>query len=151
MATLKNHRHERFATFIAGGMTATEAYQQAGFSGRGAPQSASRLAKTPAVANRIVELKRALSDSTLRKSLIDREWVIARLKHLAEAAETGSARIRALELCGRELGMFREQREDTFMNWDGDLRKLSSAQLEKMMSSLEAMVADREPPADGVQ
>jgi hypothetical protein len=150
MAALTNVRHEQFAALVAGGMPVSRAYQQAGFSGRGAPQSACRLAKTPAVANRIAELKKDLSDSTLRESLVDRQWVMARLKYLAETAETASARIRALELCGKAIGMFKHEREDSF-SWDGDLTTLTSEQLARLMASLEAMIAAEEAAIAEVQ
>ena len=63
MPTLRNRRHEHFANFVAGGMTARKAYVAAGFSGNGAAQSASRLAKQTAVERRIAELRDGQSNS----------------------------------------------------------------------------------------
>jgi phage terminase small subunit len=66
MPTLSNPRHEQFAALVAGGMTPTKAYVAAGFAGKGAAQSASRLAKIPVAAARIAEL------STISSTVIAR-------------------------------------------------------------------------------
>jgi phage terminase small subunit len=56
MPALPNLRHEHFAVLVGGGTPTTQAYLAAGFSGKGAAQSASRLVRVAAVANRIAEL-----------------------------------------------------------------------------------------------
>jgi hypothetical protein len=138
MATLTNPRHERFAVLVANGMSATDAYTGAGFIGRGSTQSASRLARTPAVAARIAELRKRLSDGALTCSRVDREWVMAKLKNIAETAPSASAQIRALELIGKELNMYRELREAS-VEWDGDLTKLTMPQLLKLAASMKQL------------
>ena len=150
--TLINPRHEQFAVLVAGGMNASEAYKKAGFSAKGASQSASRLAKVPAVAARISALRKSLSAEALRQSLVSREWVLNGLKVLAETAGSEAARIRAYELCGREVGMFRDASHDSF-DWDGDLSKLTNAQLANMLASLDRVIVAGEqaqlvPPVD---
>jgi hypothetical protein len=42
---------------------------------------------------------------------------------------------RALELIGKELGMFRNRSEQ--FEWDGDLTKLTDAQLDKLLQQFE--------------
>jgi hypothetical protein len=43
MAILKNARHEKFCQLVASGMSAAEAYTQAGYAEKGAKDNASRL------------------------------------------------------------------------------------------------------------
>jgi phage terminase small subunit len=134
MPVLKNPRHELFAQYIALGKNATEAYATAGFSpgkdgnrSRGAAQSASRLLRGAAVRVRIDELTTQAGQSRSTKAWFDREFVIENLKRNLERAmqqepvrdsqgnPTGEYRYngnvanKALELLGRELGMFVER------------------------------------------
>jgi hypothetical protein len=146
MATLTNPRHERFAVLVAAGLPATVAYIQAGFARGGAAQSAARLAKRPLVAGRIAALKAHATDSTMTHAAIDREFVLQGLRGIAMAGQSDSARVKAYELIGRELGMFSEQRNNglDWDGWDGDLRKLSTPQLEMMVASMDAMAAQEQ-------
>ena len=136
MATLTNPRHERFAVLVANGLSATDAYTGAGFIGKGSTQSASRLARTPAVASRIAELRKSLSDGALTTVALDRQWVLRGLRSLAEDPDqSGSTRVQAYVKVGEELGMFRTQVDDSFQ-WDGDLTKLTMPQLLKLAASM---------------
>jgi hypothetical protein len=143
MSPLRNPRHERFAVLVAAGVRPTTAYIQAGFSGGGAAQSAARLAKQPAVAGRVAALKAHATEITTRHAALDREFVLQGLKVIAMGGQSDSARVKAYELLGRELGMFSEQRSNLF-DWDGDLRKLTTPQLEKMLVSMDAMAAEEQ-------
>ncbi len=147
---LTNPRHEAFAVLVAGGVRPSEAYTRVGFSKKGAAPSATRLASRPSVAARIAELNRGASESTgqgfLNRAVRDRDYVIDLLKRNAQAAleaEDHAAVNRAAELLGKELGMFREKQVPQ-LPWDGDLRKLSMPQLEKMLASMESMTAEAE-------
>ena len=62
---------------------------------------------------------------------------MGKLVVMVETATSDSAKIKALELCGRELGMFQDQHSNVV--WDGDLRKLSTPQLKKAIEALDAM------------
>jgi len=148
---IANPRHEHFALLVAGGTRARDAYIRAGFTGKGAAQSASRLAKTPAVANRITELGRAISDALgngiAMRANVDREWVRDMLKRNALAAfeeRNRNAVNRAAELLGRELGMFADARQ-AGPEWDGDLTKLTDAQLRCVLASLDRMLGPEMP------
>jgi hypothetical protein len=58
MPVLRNKRHELFAqALVSGRVTATEAYVSAGYSGKGAAVSASRLRRKATVSARIRELQ----------------------------------------------------------------------------------------------
>ncbi|MFN7996334.1 MAG: terminase small subunit [Bryobacteraceae bacterium] len=129
MPVLTNPRHEHFAQLIAGGKTPTEAYIVVGYSKRGAHASANRLRQNATVAARLDELRSAVAERTIEKTAIDRAWVIGRLQENVERAmqhrpvldssgkETGEYRYegavanRALELLGKELGMFVDRNE----------------------------------------
>jgi hypothetical protein len=72
---LKNPRHERFAVAVAMGRRQTQAYEEAGFEGRGklATNRSLRLLATPAIKARIAELRAgALKEYRLnRRELLD--------------------------------------------------------------------------------
>lgn len=57
MPILQNSRHERFAQLVAAGMSGTEAYERAGYSGDYPNSSAARLSAKDSVSARISELK----------------------------------------------------------------------------------------------
>jgi hypothetical protein len=134
-------------------MTATKAYVAAGFSGNGAAQSASRLAKQSVVERRIAELRDAQSNSAASRPIaaesevsqgwLTREYVLGNMRAiLATALEEKklTAAIQAVRLLGLEVGLFRV-RPEMSIEWDGDLSKLSMAQLERVISSMQAMMA----------
>jgi hypothetical protein len=64
MTILTNPRHEKFALLVASGLTPTKAYVEAGFSARGARQSAHRLLRDPDVSLRVAEATMDLSERT---------------------------------------------------------------------------------------
>src|SRR5262245_25641643 len=135
MPLLTNSRHEQFAALVASGITATKAYS-AVFPGMGAAQSASRLAKTPPVAARIAEL-RTTSTTAITRVLIDRDLVLTGLKDIAtNTSLKESARVRAYELLGKELGMFRDA-VDITQKLDADPRKWTKEQLDRVIQELE--------------
>jgi hypothetical protein len=143
---LTNPRHEAFSVLVASGMTAKDAYTRAGFMGKGAAQSASRLAKTPAVANRIAELGRRTSDAlgivATTRAIVDREWILDIVRRNAVAAfeeRNRTAVNRAAELLARLLGMFPDPRE-AGSEWDGDLEKLTEEQLLTLLASMNRML-----------
>jgi phage terminase small subunit len=120
---LDNPRHERFAQGLAAGKSSDEAYQEAGFKpDRG---HASRLAAKGNVQARVDELL----DRAAASVQVSREWVLERLIENVDRAMQveeikkpdgtgtgeykyeGSVANRALELVGKELGMFVERKE----------------------------------------
>ena len=121
MPILENPRHERFAQALAAGKTADEAYATAGFKpNRG---NASTLKANQSILDRVTELQGRVAEGVV----LTRQWVIERLIENAERAlqsrpvmdsegkETGEYRYegsvanRALELLGKEQGMFVER------------------------------------------
>jgi hypothetical protein len=72
---------------------------------------------------------------------VDRLFVLRELRDNALAAKRNrqySASNKALELLGKELGMFQDQ-GGNWLHWDGDLSKLSDPQLEKLTYVFEKM------------
>ena len=150
MARLRNPRQERFARLVAAGADVAAAYREAGYQAGGAEKRALVLAARPAVAARINTLTDAWdsdpeSDARKDTSGPGRAWVIARLVETAERAlqavpvtdrkgeptgeftYQGSVALRALELLGRELGMFSDRKEPP----EGGVEALSDEDLER--------------------
>ena len=132
MPALKNAKHERVAQEIASGKTADEAYAAAGYKpDRG---NASRLTANDSIKERIAEI---LNGAASRVE-IDKSWVLAKLRQNAETClaerrvkmsvkiARGEAPVelemtqydpaganKALELLGKELGLFKDKIEHT--------------------------------------
>lgn len=108
MPMLSNARHERFAQALAAGKTADEAYQEAGY--KPSRPHASRLATKGNVKERLAELLGRATEGIV----LTRQWVIEELVANAKAAKArqdGSVVNRALELLGKEIGMFVDRAE----------------------------------------
>lgn len=111
MPVLENPRHEAFAQGLFNDLSADEAYVKAGFKrNRG---NASRLKANESVAARVAELQ-AL---TAERAIVDREWVMAKLVQNAKS-DNLSASNKALELIGKEIGMFVERSENINTNYN---------------------------------
>jgi phage terminase small subunit len=105
MPVLRNQRHERFAQELARGRAACRAYDAAGYKpDRGA---AARLSANVSVHARVRELQGEAAEI----AVLDRAFVLKRLMRNADQAEEMSAANRALELLGKELGMFVDRSE----------------------------------------
>ena len=131
MPILRNTRHEQFAQLIAAGKNTSEAYVCAGFSEKGAKASAHRLLARPQVAARVDELGVCVGQAAITRASIDREFVLSGLREnflramqqqpvrdrdgnvTGEYTYAGSVANRALELLGKELGMFVDRSEES--------------------------------------
>lgn len=124
MPTLTNSRHERFAQELAKGKSASEAYTLAGFKPN--TGNASTLKGTQSILKRVAEIQaetsemeRQATQAAAEALAIDREWVMARLQEnalkAAEQEDYGPSN-RALELLGKELGMFKDKVEHSGPN-----------------------------------
>jgi phage terminase small subunit len=161
---LQNPRYERFAYGLAAGKPAYKAYIDAGFAKAGAAQSASRLLKSKRagirehVAEILQEREQIDAEGTklaIERTTIDKEWVIETLRENVERAMqakpvldragnptglyvyNGAVANRALELLGKELGMFIERREQknvdkfeqmTDEELDAEIARMTAAQ-----------------------
>ncbi len=151
MSPLSNPRHEIFAQGIVAGLKASEAYVKAGY--KPSSSSACDLRKKPMVAARIKELtecKVGLTEKAVQRAVemtgIDKAWVMATLaENVARAMQAkpvlnaegnpvgewkyeGAVANKALELIGKEIGMFVVRSE---RGRPGEFAHLSDAQLKE--------------------
>lgn len=107
MPALTNARHEKFAQELAKGVSASDACRAVGID----PRNSTRLMKNDEISRRVDELQeRAVSNV-----LLSREWVLEQLvdnANLAKAAGDFGPSNQALNLLGKELGMFVERTEN---------------------------------------
>jgi hypothetical protein len=161
--SLRNPRYERFAYGLADGKPAYQAYIDAGFAKAGAAQSASRLLKSQRagirarVAEILQERERIGAAGTklaIERTAIDKEWVIERLRENVERAMqarpvlnragnptgsyvyNGAVANRALELLGKELGMFIERRENKIVD---EFDNMSIEEIEAWLDERQAL------------
>ncbi len=127
---LTNGKYEHFALLVAKGESPAKAYVQCGYSKNGALQSGNRLLRRPEVSARVEELKTAVSERQVERMAVDRAWVVARLiENVQRAMQVEPVRDRegnptgqytyqggvankALELLGKESGMFQPKDEN---------------------------------------
>ena len=152
------HRQERFAWLLGeGGLTQVEAYIQAGFSARSAPKNAAHLANQPRMAQAIRQNKDDIRSARLEQTGLSRAWVLERLEQIVEQCLSGekfnpAAAIRALELLGKDLGMFVERRDVTTRTLDtmsqDELAQYKAALEERKRVLLEAKARAEATPAN---
>lgn len=133
MGTLENVRWEMFAQHVANGKSGADAYVLAGFKPNKA--NASRLKSTEPLRRRIAELIEAKA-RPIAQTHVTKDWVLASLLTVAERCMGKTVTIkgrevqyrfdsaganRALELLGKELGMFVERVEQ-----DTNIRVISA-------------------------
>jgi len=109
MAALSNARHERFAQELAKGKSQSEAYQNAGY--EPSEPNASRLTRNDKVQARVAELQ----ERAVENVMLSREWVLEQLVDNATKAKLAGdfgPSNQALNLLGKELGMFVERTEN---------------------------------------
>ena len=81
MAVLDNSKHEHFAQLVAKGVSATKASTSAGYSDKGAKQSAARLLTNADLCARIRELQETLSAGTIALEISSRNARVQALQH----------------------------------------------------------------------
>jgi DUF917 family protein len=156
MPTLKNPKHERIARELAKGRSAAQAYVEAGYKAN--RHNASALARTQPILTRVSELleKREQADAkaterALEKLALTKEWVIGKLienversmqarrvrgkdgEEQGEYQYQGNVANRALELLGKELGMFIDRKET---GKPGDFAGLTDDELDAQIEEL---------------
>jgi len=142
MAILNNPKHERFAQEMAAGKSATDAYTAAGYrpDRKNAAKLRQRDDVSRRIAELLTtrdEMARAATEKAIEELAIDRGWVISKLVENARIAlgevktsvsvlpkgksepieadvtmRDAAAANRALELLGKELGMFIDRSEN---------------------------------------
>ena len=151
MPLLKNKRHEIFAGLVANTGNARQAYISAGYSANGADASASKLLKSTKVAARVAELREFVIDAVTNIAVTDKAWVISQLIENVkmaktpeivydnEGAATGEVKLnlpaanKALELIGKEFGMFIDRKEVRTGNLLDEVPHDELKELERML------------------
>jgi hypothetical protein len=164
-------KRETFCQHVASGMGGTEAAKAAGY-GKAAAVRASELMRKPPIIERITELRRLVASRIIEKVAeaesevieriaIDKAWVLGQLVENVETAkqakpvtidgiEVGiykqnlAAANRALELLGKELGMFVERHE---IRTGSIFPDLTDEQLDAAIVAARALVAAQAPGA----
>lgn len=156
MPTLKSAKHERFAQEVASGKKLEEAHGLAGY--KPSRATASKLRQNVNISQRVAELlaeREQIHAQGTAKAIervgLTKEWVITRLKENAERAlqaipvtdsegaptgeyqYQGNVANRALELLGKELGMFIERKE---VGQPGDFDRMSDDELRAELAEL---------------
>lgn len=155
MPILSDPRHERFAQNLAAGMKQGEAYEKAGYkANRG---NAARLNADESIRQRLAEIMKAretfiqdVSAVAVEKAGLTKAWVLDTLRQNIDRAMTaepvrdsegnaigdytyqGSVANRALELIGKELGMFVDRKE---VGGPGDFTGMELNDLERLFRS----------------
>lgn len=106
---------EMFAQCVARGMTQSLAAVEAGYKPSDAASRGSKLMLVPAVAKRVEVLRKAVADQRLRSvesiEMPHREGILRDLvatRDMATKQNNLMARLKANEMLGKELGMFRQ-------------------------------------------
>lgn len=136
MPMLANQRHEEFARGLARGKTIDQAYQDAGFKPN--RSNASRLNSNDSIQNRVAELQERAATNVV----LSREWVLEQLIDNAMKAKLrndGSVANRALELLGKEIGMFVDRKEIR----TGPLDEATPDELEQLREELVSLRTGR--------
>ncbi len=106
---LANPKHEIFAQAMAEGKSRPEAYKQAGYKSvndSSAHTNACRLLKNRQVVDRIYSIRVSADEQALRIMGLSKAKILTMLMDNATNAPEAAARNRALELAGKEQGMF---------------------------------------------
>jgi hypothetical protein len=153
---LKNAKHEHFAQLVSSGESAARAYVMAGYAKSGARQNSARLMTNDDIRARIDSLRSAKEQQhaasvkqVVKEAAIDKAWVMTQLVEnvrmakqaepvldqegnpIGEYKQNINAANKALELLGKEFGMFIDRKEVRSGPLDGlppeDLEALENA------------------------
>lgn len=130
-----------FARCIANGMSGTAAYVEAynvreGTSRKSIHESASRIRRDPKVSARIDRLIQEKERAIAVSAVSDREKVLAKLRHWVDNAEqSDSNKLRAAELLGKSVGLFKDVVETTDSRTSVELLDELELMLEQVDSS----------------
>ena len=104
-------------------------------------REAHRLTQNPMVATRISALKVGVESDTRATVVEARRWVLGRLQEEATYAGTAGARIRALELLGKAVGLF-----DEFSSRDLTENRSSAAIADELRQRLVTVFGEKALP-----
>lgn len=138
---LSNPRYERFAICYAAHGNGTRAALEAGFAAGQRNQSAAvravDLMKREEIRQRVAELNAVAERKTTAAVAVDRAWVLNELILNAQSAREAndrSAANRALELVGKEMGMFVDRK----LEMKSPLEALSAQELQALVRLIDS-------------
>lgn len=141
MSVLDNPKWEAFCQAYAIHNNGAKAAMEVGYAPSGSKSAASvrasGLMKKPEIKARIAEIQQGLMKKASQAVQLDRAWVLDRLKQNADLAldeKDRSAANRALELLGKELGMFVDRKQILV----GPLEALDAHRLQRLLALAEA-------------
>ena len=152
MGTLKNPRWERFSQLLAQGKTQSEAYQTAGY--KPSRANASVLKANQSIQARVAELHTGMAE----RFVVTRQWVIDQLvENVRRAMQAvplrdadgnvvgvfrydGRTANRALELLGKEIGMFGACSHNSYITTEYE--KLSDTELLQQVAQVAGLLID---------
>ena len=156
---LKLIKQERFAQLVAHGSTHVDAWYESGYNAKNrtfAYQYANRLVKRPAVQDRVAWLREDVNAAAaVHESGISQEWVVVRLKKVAEttlAQLTDESKTQAATSCIgalrelAEIGGFRIKRSES---WSYSER-VNSMDDEALLRFVVAKTKELGPDLDGI-
>lgn len=150
-------RQEEFIRQYVIDKNATQAAIRAGYSEKTANEQASRLLANVNIRQRVDELLAQVNENAVKKAELNKQWIIEQLIDnalIAKAAEPVldaegnpigeykaniSASNKALELLGKEIGMFIDKSE---RGKPGDFERLQDDELEKRLHENERAIAE---------
>jgi phage terminase small subunit len=108
-------KQQHFCRAVVSGCTMSDAYREAYNTSNMKPATVNReahtLMATPKIATRVEALQRAKDRAVVAASLSDRERVLTKLRDMMDTEEGGPvvmAQIRAAELLGKSVGLFKD-------------------------------------------
>ncbi len=149
MPVLKNARHERFAQSFAKGMSATAAYEKAGYKANG--PNAGRMTKNDEIVKRIAELQGSTAKQITDVRDAARQHTLAAVETLVSVMEDPkaphSARVAAANgLLDRGHGKATQHIEANVNVYDS----LSFAEKEALLAVLESLDGDEDGDSGGL-
>ena len=131
-------KQESFAQKVAAGAILSDAYRESYAAENMADKTvwseACRLAQNPKVATRVRAIQADLEADHRTRAARREEFVLKQLQDEATGAETDGARVRALELLGKTVGLFTDKVE---IEQDNDKTAAElEADLERRLSAL---------------
>jgi|TARA_B100000959_G_C14933221_1_gene604571 phage terminase small subunit len=112
-------KQERFVAEMIRGATQADAYRTAYGDGKlkmkpsAVYTEAGRLMAHPEITRRLLAAQASVERSAVSSALSKRRWIVERLEHEAEHAQSDAGRVRALELLGKvtEVALFTDRVE----------------------------------------
>ena len=102
--------------YVANGGNGRQAALQAGYAEKSAHVTACELLKMDKVKKRLEPTK----DKQNERVGLDADWIITRLMNEATNAPSDATRVRALELLGKQQGIFAPDKKELTVNQGGD-------------------------------